>query len=181
MGYSTDFEGHFDLDKPLTEAHAEYLVLFGGTRRMKRDEAITATRPDPVRKAVGLPVGAQGEYFVGEGGPFGQVLGLGGRGQGQGVLDNNSSPETQPGLWCQWVPTEDHKGIIWDGSEKFYGYIAWLEYIIENFLRRWGYTLSGEVAWRGEETHDTGTIYVLMNRVQTHPFSALVKLAETAK
>jgi hypothetical protein len=37
MGYHTEFDGEFNLDKPLTVAHANYLEKFAHTRRMKRD------------------------------------------------------------------------------------------------------------------------------------------------
>ena len=37
MGYTTDFEGHLDLSKPLTPEQQEYFNAFVSTRRMKRD------------------------------------------------------------------------------------------------------------------------------------------------
>ena len=62
MGYTTDFEGSFDLNKTLTYDHATYLEKFSDTRRMKRNATITAKRDDPVRKAVNLPVGVEGGH-----------------------------------------------------------------------------------------------------------------------
>jgi len=153
MGYTTEFEGAFQLDKPLTEDHAAYLKAFAETRRMKRDAGKTALRPDPVRVAAGLPVGADGAFFVGEGGFAGQA-------RGDDVLDANSPGGGQPSLWCQWVPTEDGTGLEWDEGEKFRSYKLWLTYIIENFLTPWGYTLTGMVDWRGEDHGDVGTILV---------------------
>lgn len=182
MGYTTDFEGSFELDKPLTVEHACYLARFSGTRRMKRAERTTEGRPDPHREAVGLPVGVEGGYFVGEGGFAGQ----GERGFGtrpEDVADYNVPPSGQPGLWCQWVPftkertlrlTSVDEGpeegavydrIVWDGGEKFYSYVEWLEYLIAHFLEPWGYALSGEVTWRGEERDDIGKIVVADNQV----------------
>jgi hypothetical protein len=70
-----------------------------------------------------------------------------------------------PGYYCQWVPTEDGDGIEWDGGEKFYEYIAWLEYLIGKFLVPWGYTLNGTVEWIGEDRSDVGMITVVDNVV----------------
>ena len=158
MGYSTDFEGQFNLDAPLTEAQIAYLNQFSGTRRMHRDAKIAATLPDPVREAVGLPIGEFAEYFVGGGGSFGQD-------KDASILDYNDPPPSQPSLWCQWVPTAGGTGIHWNGTEKFYDYVDWLEYLIANFLRPWGRVLSGEVTWQGEEEEDRGVIRVDNNRV----------------
>ena len=72
MGYTTDFYGQFELDRPLAPKHAEYLNQFSETRRMKRNAGVAAKLPDPTREAAGLPIGTEGEYFVGAGGDFGQ-------------------------------------------------------------------------------------------------------------
>jgi hypothetical protein len=162
MGYTTTFQGQFNLDKPLTEAHAAYLKLFSETRRMARDEFKTDLLPDPLRQAVGLPVGEDGCYFVGSDDVCGQDFGH------PSVVRPNDPPYRQPGLWCQWVPTEDRTGIEWDRGEKFYDYAEWLEYLIDHFLRPWGYTLNGRVRWRGEDFDDIGTLVVEDNVVSKH-------------
>ena len=158
MGYSTEFRGEFTLDKPLSPEHKAYLDAFSATRRMKRDSAIAETLPDPIRIAAGLPIGIEGEYFVGNTNDFGQDHDV-------SVINYNSPPSDQPGLWNQWTPSEDGKYIEWDGGEKFYNYIEWLEYIIERFIGPWGYKLNGEVDWRGESWDDTGTIEIIDNKV----------------
>ena len=71
-----------------------------------------------------------------------------------------------PSNYCQWVPTKDGKAIEWDGGEKFYSYVEWLELIVGRYLKPWGLTLSGRVEWQGEEGDDQGVIHVLANRVQ---------------
>ena len=69
-----------------------------------------------------------------------------------------------PDFWCQWVPTQDDKGLCWDGGEKFYNYIEWLQIIIDNFLKPWGITMNGSVDWCGEDCfRDRGTIKVTNN------------------
>jgi hypothetical protein len=158
MGYTTDFEGEFMLDRPLNAEHQDYLQMFSETRRMKRDSNKAIVLLDPIRDKANLPIGVEGEYFVG--GP-----GFKGQNHDNSVVDSNSPPFTQPGLWCQWVPSYDGSSIVWDEGEKFYRYVEWLEYIIENFLKRWGYTINGEVTYQGEDSSDFGMIIVKDNVV----------------
>lgn len=158
MGYSTDFNGRFEFDRPPSEEHVAYLRKFAETRRMRRNAAFTAQRPDPIRKAVGLPVGVDGGYFVGGGGFAGQE-------RSSDVTEYNGSPQGQPGLWCKWAVSEDGKAIEWDGAEKFYYYADWLDYIIGHFIEPWGYKLTGEVHWQGEDRDDNGTLLVIENKL----------------
>lgn len=160
MGYTTDFSGEFKLDQPLAPEHREYLKKFNETRRMRRNPQLVATLPDPVRDAVGLPTGPDGDYFVGGTGFMGQD-------GDESVVDHNSPPNSQPGLWCQWAPNEDGTAIVWDEGEKFYEYVEWLWYIIENFLKPWGYELNGKVRWQGEDADDRGIINVKNNDIST--------------
>ena len=159
MGYTTEFDGEFSVSPPLRLEHATYLRTFSQTRRMKRDSLKTSLRSDPVREGVSLPVGDEGAYFVGEDGFKGQDI-------GPDVINPNIPPVGQPGLWCQWTPSEDGSTIQWDGGEKFYDYIEWIRYLIEHFLEPWGYTLSGEVRWEGEDHEDMGLIHISHNLVK---------------
>jgi hypothetical protein len=164
MGHTTDFEGEFTLNKALTSDQRTYLLHFSETRRMRRDAKLAQELPDPVRERVGLPVGPEGAFFVGGSGVFGGRVGI----DGSSVLDPNTPPKGQPELWCQWVPNECGTAILWDGGEKFYHYVEWLRYIIENFLTPWGLVLNGTVRWEGEERGDVGDIVVVENKVSAH-------------
>jgi len=53
---------------------------------------------------------------------------------GEGVYVNRP-PAGQPGLWCQWEPSDDGTEIQWDGSEKAYDMVEWIIYLIDHFLR----------------------------------------------
>ena len=158
MGYTTDFSGSFQLDKPLKDAHQNYLMAFSETRRMKRDSEKAVTMKDLNRTLVNLPIGEEGAYFTGGKGFMGQDF-------DESVIDGNCPPKGQPGLWCQWIPTENGDEIIWDSGEKFYNYTEWLEYIINHFLKPWGYTLNGQVLWQGEDINDRGLLIVKNNVV----------------
>lgn len=180
MGYTTDFEGFFRLDRELSPEHAHYLAALNQTRRITRDESSAAEREDVIREAVGLPVGTDGEYFVGE-------TGFRGQDSGSDVINHNAAPASQPGLWLQWTPVQSSSpysgcpdmkdenadwtgfdAIGWDMGEKFYNYEEWIAYIIEHFIERWGYTLNGEVTWYGEERDDRGVIHVDNNVVHVY-------------
>lgn len=156
MGYTTDFSGSFGLNKALSPKMKEFLKHFNETRRMARNQP--------------KEFGIQGEFYVGshDDGRMGQSD----RGN---VIDHNSPPSTQPGLWCQWTPSEDGTQIEWDGGEKFYYYTEWLLYLIHKILAPNGYVLNGQVTWQGEETGDVGEIYVEDNKVFTEPYKGKKK------
>lgn len=154
MGYTTDFKGRFNLNRPLSEEQAKYLKAFNETRRMKRADYDAANLPDPTREAVCLSLGGEdAPYFTGGRGDFGQD-------QDKSIRNYNRPPDGQPGLWCQWTPTADRAGIEWDGGEKFYDYTEWLQYLMDHFLTPWGFTVSGEVTYQGEDADDSGTLTV---------------------
>jgi hypothetical protein len=156
MGYTTTFDGIFHLNKRLFDSEAIYLLEFSRTRRMQRNPAILQSIPDPAREAVGLPLGEEGCYFVNQKWDEDSEV---------SVVNYNRPPKTQPGLWCQWIPTADGGGIKWNGMEKFYDYVEWLQYLINNFIEPWGYVLNGEVNWQGESEEDIGIIVVARNQI----------------
>ena len=55
-----------DSDEPLTDAQAAYLNKFNETRRCRRNAAMTAERPDPIREAAGLPTTNPNLVFGGD-------------------------------------------------------------------------------------------------------------------
>lgn len=150
MGYSTDFNGEFKINKPLDQGTFELINGLALTRRVKRS---------------GLPkeYGLEGEFYFNpnEFGTSGQNhendLGK--------VIDDNKPPKTQPSLWLQWIVKEDKQTIEWDGGEKFYDYIKWIEYLIDKILKPRGYKVNGEVYWEGEEHEDLGLIEIKDNIV----------------
>ena len=146
MGYTTDFEGSFNITPVLSQKDNEFLTKFSETRRMARN--------------VGPEYGIEGEFYV-------DGTGWAGQDSDTTVINYNKPPSTQPGLWCQWVPTDDGSELVWDGGEKFYNYVEWLDYLIDKILAPRGYTLNGECQWFGEERDDVGVIIVKNNIVTT--------------
>ena len=157
MGYSTYFYGSLEFNKPVEEWLVEYINKFGYVRRMKRDpEKIKEIFPDWKEKCFNGELGVDGGYFVGGDGFMGQD-------KDESVIEHNYPPTGQPGLWCQWIINKDH--LEWDGGEKFYNYIEWLEYLIAHFFEPLGYKLNGDIEWQGEDYEDFGTIHVVDNEV----------------
>ena len=79
---------------------------------------------------------------------------------------NGFKTSVHPGLWCNWIINDDGN-LEWNGAEKFYNYIEWLEYLIDNFFEPLDYELNGDITWQGEDSDDIGTIHVLCNIVRT--------------
>lgn len=163
MGYTTNFQGSWTCTPALNPDQVAYLKKFNETRRMKRDPLKAVMQEDPLREAVGLPLGDDAEHFVGGGGYRGQ-------GDDNSVLDHNASPATQPGLWCQWMPSDEGDQIEWDEGEKFYSYIEWIKYMIDHFFTPWNILLNGTVKWSGEEDGDLGKIDIKDNEVSFKEF-----------
>jgi len=69
-----------------------------------------------------------------------------------------------PGIWCQWVPTEDGAELVWDGGEKFYNAAAWMKYLVDTFLSG-THVLNGEIDAQGEDPEDRWRLYVVDNVV----------------
>lgn len=179
MGYSTDFTGEFNVSPPLKPEHRAYLEQFAEIRHMRRDAVKAEKLPDPLRLAVGLPIGPEGCYYVGTDSRYASQDG------DESTLDSNSPPGVpraaspypqyshlptttytveqpwaQPGLWCLWIPNEDGSAIVWDEGEKFYEYEAWMQYLLDHFLTPWGYMVAGVVYWQGEKSDDMGRLVI---------------------
>ena len=158
MGYTTYFSGQIEVVPALNAEEIAYLRKFAGSRRMSR---------------------ANGPYFVdGNEDDFGQAIGDG----PDEVYDHNRPPEGQPGLWCQWVPTDDGTVIEWDEGEKFYFSAEWMAYLIahfigdnpiakrldpEGFAFLQGHVCDGEIYVDGEDSDDNWRLRVVDNEVFT--------------
>lgn len=126
MGYTTDFEGEIAIVPPLNEHEASFLRDFNRSRRMIR---------------------RKGPLFVKGSGDFGQghdddIIDFN-RANGEGASPYRELSDEdrtylesfgQPGLWCQWVPSDDDTELVWDGGEKFYNAPEWMKYILTKLL-----------------------------------------------
>ena len=145
MGYTTEFSGRFEIDRPVDEETSKLINGLNETRRMARD--------------VDDKYGIEGEFYI-------EGKGYMGQDRDDTIIDYNRHPRTQPSLWCRWELSEDRKYIQWDGGEKFYEYVDWLKYLIKKILAPREYILNGEVEWFGEDYNDRGLIIVKNNVVE---------------
>ena len=148
MGYTTDFEGCVKTDRPMEDEVVNLINGLAKTRRMKRK--------------VDTKYGTEGEFYF-DPNSEDYVPDW----DNSNVIDCNNPPRTQPSLWLQWRVREDKQTIEWDGGEKFYGYVEWMEYLINAILAPKGYIVNGEIYWSGEEVRDNGIIVVKDNIVST--------------
>jgi len=158
MGYTTYFYGSVSVEPPLNETEVQYLRKFSYSRRMHREK---------------------GPYFVdGEG--------FRGQGPDPDILDQSQPSIGQPGLWCQWLPTDDGNEIVWDEGEKFYYAPEWMKYLIQHFLApgaiaslsgdpqfadfTFNHTVNGVICAEGEESSDRWDLIVENNVVYVQPY-----------
>ena len=165
MGYTTNFEGELSINPPLDEAQVAYINKFSETRRMIRNARVlidTEKYPDPLREAVGLELGEDGQYYVGSDNDSCY------NGKDKSIIDSNMPSKHQPGLWCNWIVSDQGDRLMWNGGEKFYYYVRWLQYLINHFFVKWSRILNGDIKWQGEDINDKGIITVVNNQVTTH-------------
>jgi hypothetical protein len=175
MGYTTTFTGAFRVEPPLSADQTRYLKAFADSLHLKRSANALEDEPDPLREAVGLPLGQDACYFVGDVAKGHDAY------DHPSVIDHTAQPAGQPSQRCQWIPSPARQFLVgsegasvveraqwigWDGEEKFYGYVEWLEYMIKHFLEPWGYKLTGSVEWEGEDGEDRGIISISGNQVE---------------
>lgn len=135
MGYTTYFNGSIGIEPPLNEHEVSFLKDLANTRRMAR---------------------AKGPLFIQQDGNYGQ-------GSADDIVDYNrangekklilsqlrdagawvyedvvddgiNEPDGQPGLWLQWVPSDDGTCLAWDDGEKFYHPAEWMKYLVTKLL-----------------------------------------------
>lgn len=161
MGYTTYFDGALQFDKPVTDKLKNYINKFSDTRRMLRDNnKIKELYPNWKELCFNGELGENGAYFVGGG----DIIYFGGNSEDKSIINYNDAG-SQPGLWCQWVITDNNE-LMWDQGEKFYNYTEWLGYLIEHFFAPSGYVLNGTVFYEGEDSDDFGKIVVTDNVVK---------------
>jgi len=154
MGYNTDFSGEFELDPPLSKEHAVYLLKFNDKRHDDEKESSIDPKP-PGAWCQWIPEASNKIVWCPE------------------CMKRSSHSYTSPRIEdgrcpkCTYqAPELIYDYIVWDEGEKFYGYVEWLEYLIEHFLKPWGHQLSGAVEWQGEDGQDRGVIHARNNRIQ---------------
>lgn len=180
MGYTTNFYGTVYFNKPVAPELKEFINKFSHNRHMTRDpELIKKMDPNWKQHCFNGNLGPNGIYYYPPekipedkisrkmswekpaenkmiNNMFGQLVDI--------SVTADSPAEGVPGYWCQWVINDDDE-LEWDGSEKFYAYDRWMEFLIKHFFAPEGYVLNGAIDFQGEDQYDRGTMYVSDNVV----------------
>ncbi len=159
MGYTTWFEGSMKFDKPVDEKLKTFINTFAERRHMQRDvEILKEIDPDWKDHCFNGDLGNEAcNYIKPDDHEYGQS-------KDDSIIEYNTPPDECPGLWCDWIINDDNE-LVWNGAEKFYSYIDWLYYLIENYIRPSGYNLNGEIYWQGEGFDDEGVIVCKNNDI----------------
>jgi len=163
MGYTTEFFGSFTFNKPVDEKLRTYVNNFSYVRHMRRDvDKIKEAYPNWQDMCYNGDLGYEGQYFTNvDDNWFGQTKDI-------SIIDYNTPPNGVPGLWCKWIINKEGTELYWDGTEKFYNYVQWLYYLIDNFFAPNGYILDGHVDYQGESEEDRGVIGIDKNKISKY-------------
>lgn len=155
MGYNTEFYGSFCFDKPLTKEQILFIYNYSRTRHF--------IRPDVTPSKVMLDAGIND---VGSGACYYALDDVDNKYHNEWTKYKNhyNDPGLCPGLWCQWIVSDSGLRLEWDGMEKFYNYLEWLNFLIENFFSKWNYNLTGFIKYQGEDDDDFGFIRIKNNK-----------------
>ena len=155
MGYSTEFTGSIGITPRLKKEDKEFLDKFFEIRHMKRDMSkLKGIKKEDISK-----FGKDGCFYL-----------VDDKYDDPTIVDYNN-PADMPSLWCDLEIDDNEEGsfIQWNGSEKSYGINDednnWFDWLIKNFFEPKGYTLNGEMYWRGEDFNDIGKIVIKDNKV----------------
>ena len=183
MGYTTDFKGSLTLSKPLTEEQLKWYNDWKSIRKCSRDSQ-KLMEEYKGKYSLDGDYGVDGEFFgyvpkkyldengdgiwYDENGDYIRDIDsysgwIGGDSVKQFSINPNFgyNPNQPKGSnWCRWKIEGNQ--LLWDGREKFYNYVEWLEYINKNIFSKWDITFTDqtEIKWSGEDVEDCGVIYI---------------------
>lgn len=156
------FKGNLKFSKPLEDRHYQYLKAFSSTLRVARDPESVIEDDDAIRANVGLPLGNECEFYTGAFTKSGKIY---------KISNYSVYPSNQPSSWCYWTPSEDKCSL--QALEKKYGFgfqcaESWLRYLVNNFIKPWGYSLNGKVKYHSiiaNHEDDGSSIHIKNNEI----------------
>ena len=160
MGYDTYFNGEFELDRLLTDDQREFLDLWLSGDHVARDADLLKSAACSKQNLeclnlldrLGMEPGEECVNYIGH--------------PNDGA-ETGHDPHSLPGRHCYWQISPRGATISCERGSSFL-YVEWLTYIIEHFIKPWGYTLNGEVYWDGDQNDDRGKIEVIDNVITVY-------------
>lgn len=149
-----EFRGAFKCTPPAEPSHTAYLRKFLAMKHLHRNLSQVMLVPDPLRTAAGLPLGLDGEFFVGDDLRVGLPAG------------------TKPSADCPWEPVIDEanrlvglacRKTLIDDADNVQLRLEWIKYLLGNLFIPWGYVLDGVVRWHDFHDHLGGAIVLKSN------------------
>ena len=144
MGLHTTYVGHVVIDPALSAEEIDFVRRFGHTRHYDTGEEGLRLALHPADDDASAAPDASAY---------------------------NRPVPGMPGLWCPWTVCKDGCCLHWDGIEKPYDALAWLRYLIDEFLREGArsdvaekYGLTGNHVLDGMvvgERHETGELFAI--------------------
>lgn len=109
MGYTTDFVGWVQIDPPLRDEETDYLRAFNQTRRFDRKAGPYVVLDHPLADDEDSDTDYPEERY-------------------------DKPAPGEPSLRCPWTPVTSGRYLSYDGCEKAYEAVGWLDYLIRTFL-----------------------------------------------
>ena len=174
MGYNTYFSGKLAFNKPLDKRLNDFLDSFFKTRHFvySKNKILEVLNTHGISMSKVIPpgftdCGEHGEFLMDN--AFTHLTDRNGNlvtfeDCFDDLMDFNLTPKIIPSLWCDFEITDKGEKILFvDG--KNYGYVKWINFLIENFFFPAGYILNGEVEYQGENEDDKGKIVCENNKI----------------
>lgn len=115
MGYSTDLIGHIDINPPLNDHEQAYLAGFAGSRRGLPGQPPYTVPGNPAAEEFDATTASTATST-------------------RAAARYVKQADAVPGPWCGWVPAWSGGCLTYDGKEKFYAPVEWMQYLIDHFL-----------------------------------------------
>jgi len=142
----SETRGALSLSRPLTDDEFYFLSALALNKRMRRHRSMLGFMidekmlTDPFRNEVGLPLGMDGYWFVGNEGENMDE-------SDPSVFNKEQPPRGMPGCWCSWQPASDNRSMLILSGKKPHHALRWASFLLTRlFIKHWDMTMSGIIA-----------------------------------
>ena len=68
------------------------------------------------------------------------------------VVHNSGFRTPEYAVYMDWIISQNRKCLKWNGMEKFYGYVEYLQLLLDAIFIPLGYVLNGKIYYQGEDS-----------------------------